>query len=292
MAMRVLFRDVCPGGEQIHIKDTLLRGQYRTFAHTHDFYEFFVIRRGCVRHIVNGDTVELAEGQLSLTGPQDTHCYQVSPACEEAAFTNVAVPAAQFAQATGALPLRSVARWGSTPPLLDETPAWFQSKLDSLWGRLDRQQGDLSLQTTVAAMLLSDVLGLLAASRGRPESEPRMPPWLRRALGELERPEVYLAGLHRFVSLCGKSQAYVTRTTRHCLGLTPTELVNSVRLREAGRLLRDTEEPVLSVVLQSGFGNMSHFLSRFRRLHGCSPREYRRRHRMVVDPVQPGNRAS
>jgi AraC family cel operon transcriptional repressor len=96
----------------------------------------------------------------------------------------------------------------------------------------------------------------------------------------------FVAGLPALLALCGKSQEHVTRTIKRCCGVTPTEFVNQIRLRDAARLLRDTTSRVQPIALEAGFGNMSHFLALFRHRYGCSPREYRRQQRMVTDPVE------
>lgn len=61
------------------------------------------------------------------------------------------------------------------------------------------------------------------------------------------------------------------RTTRK----TFTEFVTEVRLGHACRLLRDRNLTVAEIAFESGFNNLSNFNRRFRRVHGCSPSEYR-----------------
>ncbi|MBD3239003.1 MAG: helix-turn-helix domain-containing protein [Chitinivibrionales bacterium] len=286
MARKLLFREVCPGGEQIHIKDTVLRGPSRTAAHTHDFCEFFLVRSGTVRHHVNGESVEMASGSLCVAGPNDEHCYQAGGSSGAAVFTNIAVAPDLPDRLGTVFPNRALQRESARPPMLTAVPSWFTTKLDTLWSDLDKGRMPVERQRLLAATLLADVLTLLADSGPRrpPENE-ALPPWLRRALNLIEEPDNYTAGLHRFLELCGKSQEYVSRTTRRYLNRTPTELVNAVRLREAARLLRDTDDAVLAVVLRTGFNNVSHFLVQFKKAYGCTPREYRRRNTMVIDPA-------
>jgi AraC-like DNA-binding protein len=51
------------------------------------------------------------------------------------------------------------------------------------------------------------------------------------------------------------------------------------RISHAQRLLVATDEKILDVALDSGFGSISRFNAAFRRACGSSPREYRKRHR-------------
>ena len=52
--------------------------------------------------------------------------------------------------------------------------------------------------------------------------------------------------------------------------------LTEVRIGHACRLLAQTDLPVLTIALDSGFGNLSNFNRAFRRLRGCTPREWRR----------------
>lgn len=285
MYRKLLFSEVCPRGEQVHMKDTVLRGPSRTFPHTHDFCEFFLVRSGTVRHYVNGESVDMMTGSLCIVGPADEHCYQAGDSDGPTVFTNVAVPPELPDRLSAVFPDSARRRDGALPPMLEKAPPWFTAKLDTFSSDIARTETSPEYQRLLAAALLADVFTLLANSAGsRGPYDITLPPWLRHALRRLEQPEHYTVGLHRFLELCGKSQEYVSRTARRYLNRTPTELVNAVRLREAARLLRDTDEAVLSIVLQTGFNNVSHFLVQFRKLHGCTPREYRRRNRMVIDP--------
>jgi AraC-like DNA-binding protein len=57
---------------------------------------------------------------------------------------------------------------------------------------------------------------------------------------------------------------------------TVTDLVNGYRVREAMRLLRETELPVTQVMLESGFQTKSNFNRAFMDIAGQTPSEYRR----------------
>jgi AraC-like DNA-binding protein len=50
------------------------------------------------------------------------------------------------------------------------------------------------------------------------------------------------------------------------------------RITHAQRVLVTTDEKILDVALDAGFGSVSRFNAAFREACGCSPREYRRRH--------------
>ena len=55
------------------------------------------------------------------------------------------------------------------------------------------------------------------------------------------------------------------------------QYVNTLRINEAGRLLRQTDLGVLEIAGESGFSSLRSFNRAFAAQHGMSPREYRRR---------------
>ena len=55
-----------------------------------------------------------------------------------------------------------------------------------------------------------------------------------------------------------------------------------VRLLRAMALLRDTTAPIIDVAYDAGWSDLSNFNSAFRRDVGCSPGEYRRGDRKLL----------
>lgn len=69
------------------------------------------------------------------------------------------------------------------------------------------------------------------------------------------------------------SPAGFSRFFRRMTGRTFISWLTEVRIGHACRLLTQTDQPVLEIAIDSGFGNLSNFNRVFRRLRGCTPRE-------------------
>jgi AraC-like DNA-binding protein len=65
------------------------------------------------------------------------------------------------------------------------------------------------------------------------------------------------------------------RTFRQVAGVTPHQYVLRTRLNRAAVRLRTSNESVSAIAFGAGFGDLSTFNRRFRRLMGCSPGAYR-----------------
>jgi AraC family transcriptional regulator len=82
-----------------------------------------------------------------------------------------------------------------------------------------------------------------------------------------------LAGL---AASAGMSPYHFLRTFRQVAGVTPRQFVLMRRLSAAAGLLRLTHRPVADIAFETGFGDLSTFNRRFRRIMGMTPGVYRR----------------
>ena len=81
-----------------------------------------------------------------------------------------------------------------------------------------------------------------------------------------------LSGLAREVAM---SPYHFLRTFRALIGMTPHQFLLHTRLHRAAILLRQADLPVAHVAFDCGFGDLSTFNRRFRRVMGASPTAYR-----------------
>jgi len=82
--------------------------------------------------------------------------------------------------------------------------------------------------------------------------------------------------LDRLAAQAGLSKFYFNRLFRSAMGVSPSRYQITLRMDEAKRLLRETKENVVSVALEVGYANPSHFAQLFRRETGLAPSDYRR----------------
>ena len=77
--------------------------------------------------------------------------------------------------------------------------------------------------------------------------------------------------------LYGCSEVYFRSEFRKCYHASPLEYVKKRRLEIACHLLQTQLYPITEVAMQAGFDSVSYFSAEFRRMMGCSPRDYRGR---------------
>jgi transcriptional regulator GlxA family with amidase domain len=64
-------------------------------------------------------------------------------------------------------------------------------------------------------------------------------------------------------------------------GMSPAQYLRSLRMQEAGRLLKTTFLNVKEVMYRIGVSDESHFTRDFKKVYGLSPAQYRTRHRAL-----------
>ena len=75
------------------------------------------------------------------------------------------------------------------------------------------------------------------------------------------------------------SRSYLTRIFKETTGITVVQYLTVVRIRQAARLLRETDSPITEIADLCGFGNVTYFEKVFNRIRGMTPRQYRKNNR-------------
>ncbi len=73
------------------------------------------------------------------------------------------------------------------------------------------------------------------------------------------------------------SRFYTARTFKEHTGMTLYKYIQGRRLDEAARKLAETDQPIVEVALEAGYGSQQAFTQAFRCAYACTPQEYRRR---------------
>ena len=72
------------------------------------------------------------------------------------------------------------------------------------------------------------------------------------------------------------SKFYIARTFKNHTGLTLYKYIQGRRLDEAARKLTETDQPIMEIALEAGYGSQQAFTQAFRGACLCTPQEYRR----------------
>lgn len=114
---------------------------------------------------------------------------------------------------------------------------------------------------------------------GNPEEESFLEALVAQIMQRLDDSELNAGTLETALSM-SKMQLY--RKLKTVSGMTPSEFIRHIRIKQATQLLANTTLTVNEIFYQTGFNNQSYFFREFKKQHGCSPSEYRSR--MQIQP--------
>ncbi len=267
-------------------------------ADRHNEVELNLLVSGSLTYLLGGDRIRIEAGSLAAFWAAIPH--QIleqeteGPAAE---YFVVTIPLAWFLQ----LPLPS----GFVQPILRGGVArerdatrfrqdveWFgQWATDLNSPRIELRRASI---LEIEARLLR--MGAAAAELApAPEagSSPSHPSG-ERELGKAEQMARYIAqnytsalsvdGIGRAVGL---HPGYAMTLFRKAFGMTLVTCINQHRLTHAQRLLTTTNQQILSIAFDSGFGSLSRFNDAFQRAIGCTPRQYRSKHQTGSATARP-----
>ncbi|HEY1107603.1 MAG TPA: AraC family transcriptional regulator [Opitutaceae bacterium] len=270
--LRKHWRDLAVEGEWLHLARFRFLPARASTYHDHDFAEVFWLEDGACLHRINETTQRLGSGDLVLVRPGDRHVLATVDAAGFA-LVNLAFDRRvyrEFLAKHGATVAALHAPKTSLPWSTTLAPAQ-RTTLTALLEQLTHAgRGRLALEHFLSGLYL-----LLARSVPANGMRSTPPPWLRAALEQARDPTVFQWGAAGLVRASGRSAEHVARVTRAVYGLTPSDLVNRIRMEHAARELRATTRPIVDIALECGIGNLSHFYALFRAAHGLTPKRYR-----------------
>lgn len=145
--------------------------------------------------------------------------------------------------------------------------------------------GDAPGRDLMLEALLRQLLLLVLRAQAERIEEAEQPSPLHRTMSEVAA----YVGAHVGESLTLREVAdkfylspfYLSRKFKSCTGFGFAEYVQLVRVREAQRLLRDTDLKIPDIAERTGVESAAGFHKLFKKLAGCSPLQYRKRQRAL-----------
>jgi AraC-like DNA-binding protein len=246
-------------------------------AHWHDHVELNVLLDGKMTYLFNGRQVQVGAGELALFWAAIPH--QVIMVTSETPVICIYLPLVDFL----GLPLEQSSRQAVMQGAFVKQPAaglttnFAASRWLEEWEtdvELRRQLVCDEVKLAVRRLILDEAdAPAPAASFGVPHNQ---------AVGHAQRITAVInerydeaLTLTSLSKLAGVHSATANRAFRDVLGISVVEYLTRYRLARAMQRLAETDDGVLDIALDCGFGSNSRFYEIFRQRTGTTPRQFR-----------------
>lgn len=265
--MKLLWKNIEKGA--FHLARHTKTPSKPTGWHTHDFAEMFWVDSGEGAHELEGGNVPLKQGDLVFIRPSDYHGLRSQ---KELRITNLAFSLPIYQDLRSRYSRHFPWRKGAKPPVIrinDTQLAWLNSEADKLY-TFPRERFYLE------RFVINVMYVFREAEKSILSDEHSAPEWLIQACLKMNDPRVFREGVSAMVKAAGRSPEHLARTMRQTMKITPSEYVNSLRMKYAAEQLSMSGKKIIEISLDCGFDNLSHFYRLFRRHFGKSPHAWRK----------------
>jgi AraC family transcriptional regulator, melibiose operon regulatory protein len=258
----------------------------------HNEIELNFLETGWVTYLFGGRKIRIEAGQLSAFWAAIPH--QIVEYGDEPEYFVATMPLAWFLQCKMPDNLGRALLHGSVIGERNTPRTRSDADLFADW-ESDLRKPDAAIMKAVLLEMEARLLRLAVAAEYPANTRPPATGRRHRVVigkGGLNKAE-QMAGLiaERFAErltvdaigqAVGLHPNYAMSLFQKIFGATLVDYLTQHRVSHAQRLLVTTDQKIVQIALESGFGSISRFNDAFRRGCGCSPRDYRRQHRTAA----------
>ncbi len=233
--------------------------------HTHTFYEFLYVVSGLCDHERNGKKENLSSGDLVFLSPEVSHRFLSQS--NDADVIALSVAAHEVENILKDFGLSSFFTSSSSFILLPEERMLLLKLYKSV---IDDDSNDHIIHLRI----LSNQIILFCLESALIKTH--FPTNFEKLCKTMQNLELAVEGIPAMLRLSQYSHSQLCRLSKEYLGMTPTEYVNSIRMKYALNLVlySDTEYEEISETV--GFESFSYFCKLFKKSFGCSVAKMRK----------------
>ncbi|MGN1078039.1 MAG: helix-turn-helix domain-containing protein [Candidatus Gallimonas sp.] len=254
-------------------KPEITSSDFYISEHSHNHYEFFILTKGRVRHVLNGKEMALKTGVVQFIRPGDIHGFRLFPG-EQCEHVNIAITEGMFRKLCDVLGV-DVYEY-----MKNSRENTFKLSLEDFGSYVHMAQivtASPSDDPEMYAMFVKNlIVNLIVCFRQRQtlgsDSRPR---WFQDLIYELHQPRMLNVTAKEVYALANYSPAMINKYFRQYTDMTVTEYLRTIKLNYAKNMLEKTNFTALTISMRLGFDSLSYFNSMFKREVGKTPNQYR-----------------
>ncbi len=248
-------------------------------AHWHEEFELNLVRSGDGVLLLDGERYAARPGAVLLIPPNVLHAaYPEKGGClryDALVFRPSLLGGGVDRSVTGCIGPLARGQFGVRPPVTPDAPGYpaFAACADRVFSaaRKDTARDDLLLKSGLLELVYLLTEGVPASPRPEPPDNASVRP----ALSYMAEHYMEPVTVEALAACCNLSKSYFMACFKRAAGMSAIEHLTQLRIRAACEALSRTGKSVSEIAADCGYQNLSGFNRQFRRLTGCSPKQYR-----------------
>lgn len=236
-------------------------------SHLHELYEFYYLKSGSVTYLASDKIYHLSAGDVVVIPPNTLH-------------KTVSAKDAQRERILFYLDVRYVEGLFDIKELLPASLTLYHSengRVREIFEALHAEYSSAASEVYMRA-LVCELAVLLArtldGSVGKEEG--RLPRVVADALSYIDANYMLDLSLQGVADVLFVSAEYLSRTFKKHTGFTFSEYLNQYRIKEANRLLVQTDMKISEIAAACGFNSTNHFCKSYKKTVGTSALKHRK----------------
>jgi AraC family transcriptional regulator, transcriptional activator of pobA len=276
----MLALDRLDGGaaQVVRLQNARFGGAHAREPHRHDYHELIRVRGGRGRHSIDGDSVPVRPGSVTVIGRGQVHVFEEGEALDGAVVRFSEETLAEPGARRGSPAWLLAGRGGRTVVVPPGEQPRLDALIDALAAELERPPDEHSpeLQRHLLSAILLWVERWYDASRTeRREADDAEVQLHRRFTRRLEDDFAAHHDAGHYADALAVPPQALSRALSHVTGRATKDLILDRVMLEAARLLRFTDLGVGEVARRVGFDDPLYFSRAFKRRYGEPPQGYR-----------------
>lgn len=235
--------------------------------HQHDYYEFTIVLTGRYFQEIDGRRILLERGEFAFIPVGSSH--QSFYEFGSTRILNVGISRDFFDEHYAHL----------LPPYIEASKSYhikgaFLNFIESVTASLHFEGDELNEFIETVTFYVVNRLGHY---RDTNLDLGYIPAWLKNTIDGMHEKIMFSDhALENMILLSGKTQEYLSRSTKKYYDQTPMEIINSIRINFAKKQLEMTNYSITDIAYESGYSSPSLFIKNFKRLTSFTPSRYRK----------------
>jgi AraC family transcriptional regulator len=227
--------------------------------HEHSDAHFVIVCDGCWEDVGSAGRWSVGAGQILLHPPGVKHRVRAAAAGTEIICVSIApLLITRFAALYGRNTRSEIFRW------------------ERFEGIPDLLQRELLFPDAATPLMVEGlILHFLALGSRYVSPLDAAPSWVRRAVELMTARFAEPLSVPDLANAVGISHSRFAHGFTSIVGQSPGDFLRAVRVRQAARALRESDEPIAEIATAAGFYDQAHLSKAFRIVKAMTPRQYR-----------------